>query len=391
MNSLAHPQVRISQKAKIMALTVALPLLAAWTVQAQFVPGRLAVLRAGDGVMDLHLKQSPIFIDQFDPKAENATPSFTVAIPTNGPNLFFFNGHAATEGNLNRSTDHRLLTFAGYGGGSLLQSNGTPALLNIPRGICTVDASGNIHPYFYKGGFKAEKYNPRGAATDGTNNFWACGNAYGTLFFNPDSAMEPVRFKSFPNSRALRIINNVLYVGMNLSDARTLDEPAGIYKFETASGAPDALPRKDDTVAHLVLPIPEHYAKTVSFDMNQQETIAYMADVAIGIQKYVKTNDVWKFSGNFSIPQNIPDKLNNSKGCFGLVVDFSGPAPILYATTTEGYDGSVNSNRLVRIVDAGPNSPVTTIAQAGNTNIAFRGIDFTPDTGERLSANGAGH
>src|SRR5215472_4278344 len=79
-----------------------------------FVPGHLAVLGAGDGWVDQHLRKAPKFIDQFDPGRLNSEPSFTVPIPTNGPNAFFFNGHAATEGGLTASADRRLLVFAGY-------------------------------------------------------------------------------------------------------------------------------------------------------------------------------------------------------------------------------------------------------------------------------------
>jgi hypothetical protein len=62
-------------------------------------------------------------------------------------------------------------------------------------------------------------------------------------------------------------------------------------------------------------------------------------------------------------------------------VDFSGAAPVIYATTTEGYGGTVNSNRVVRIVDTNVTAVVTTVAQATGDNIAFRGVDFTPEAG----------
>jgi hypothetical protein len=360
---------------------LAMQAFALFAAQAQFLPGHLAVLRAGDGVMDLHLRQAPIFVDQFDPHGSNSAPSFTVPIPTNGPNLIFFNGHAATEGNLNRSADRRFLVFAGYGGMGLLESNGTPSYLDIPRGVCTVDASGTVQAYFYEGIFKDAKVNPRGAVADGAGNFWACGNAYGTLYYNPKTSPQPARFKSFPNSRAIKIINNVLYASMNVSDARVLDKLAGIYKFQTASNGLDDLPRKADAPAELVLAVSDDYAKTVGFDINPWGTIAYMADTVAGIQKYINTNGTWKFERNFSIPQTIPAKLNNNTGCFGLVVDFSGQAPVVYATTTEGYGSSVNSNRVVRILDNETTAAVVTIAQATSTNIAFRGIEFTPENG----------
>lgn len=351
-------------------------LLTGVSVQAQathFLPNHLAVLRAGDGTFDLDLKQSPVFIDQFDPAASNASPSFTVRIPTNGASSFFFNGHAATEGNLNRSSNGKLLTFAGYGGVDLLKITGTAARLDIDRGICTVDNDGNVHTYLYKHESPETKVNPRGAVTDGNNNFWGCGNAHGTFYFNPSSASGPIRFGAFPNSRAIRIVNNILYATMNQSDANLLDGVAGIYDF-----LPDALPKVSSAAPALAVPADAAYKKIVGFDINPAGNIAYMSDVSAGVQKYVKSGDTWKFAYNFSIPQNIPKEDNNAAGCFGLVVDFGGSNPIIYATTTEGYGGSVNSNRVVRIVDTGASSAVTTIVQAGSTNIAYRGVDFTP-------------
>ena len=129
----------------------------------------------------------------------------------------------------------------------------------------------------------------------------------------------------------------------------------------------------------VVAAVKEPYTKIAGFDMNTDGTIAYTADTEAGIQKYVKSGGAWKFAYNFSIPQNIPADLNRGTGCFGLAVDFSGPAPIIYATTTEGYDGCVNSNRVVQIVDTNATATVTTMAQAPNANIAYRGIDFTPE------------
>lgn len=86
-----------------------------------------------------------------------------------------------------------------------------------------------------------------------------------------------------------------------------------------------------------------------------------------------------EFAYNFSIPQNIPAAANHETGCFALTADFSGAAPIIYATTTEGCNGCVNSNRVVQIVDTGASAGVTTIAQARSATIAFRGIAFTPE------------
>ena len=358
--------------------------LLAGVVHAQtekFLPLQLAVLRAGDGIISQQLKQAPIFIDQFDPNSFNPAPVFTVPIPTNGPNSFFFNGRAATEGLLTRSTDQRLLAFAGYGGINLFEKPGTPSLLDIQRGFCTVDATGAIHTFLYPAHDVNEKVNPRGVATDGTNHFWGCGNAGGTLYYNPAASKSTVQFQPFQNSRAAKIINGTLYITLNGPDGKAIDEPAGIYRFTDSSGNALSLPRQTDAVIDLVIPTAEPFTKIAGFDMNPAKSIAYTADTVAGIQKYVKSGGAWKMAYNFAIPQTIPAAENHGTGCFGLVVDFSGSAPVIYATTTEGWDGSVNSNRVVRIVDTNATAAVTTVAQAPGDKIAFRGIDFTPESG----------
>ncbi len=373
--------IRLQPNVKKTILTggfLALMALAANAQKSQFLPRQLAVLRAGDGIIDLRLKQAPIFVDQFDPNSNNSSASFTVAIPTNGPNAFFFNGHAATEGNLTRSSDHALLAFAGYGM-SLLQSNGTPSLLEIPRGFCTIDASGAIHTTAYQGATWSGKMNPRGIATDGTNNFWGCGSAYGTLYFNSSKSPTPVQFTGIENTRAVKIINNILYATLNRADGVAIDKPAGIYHFVDASGVSTPLPHDALVSLDVVVPAQPTCKGTVGFDLDPTGTIAYMADTAVGIQKYVKSGNAWRLAYSFPIPQNIPPADNHADGCFGLAVDFSGTAPVIYATTTEGYGGSVNSNRVVRIVDTNATAVVTTVAQAGSTNVAFRGLDFTPE------------
>jgi len=347
----------------------------------KFLPGQIAVLRAGDGVVSQQLRQAPLFIDQFDPKVFNATPSFTVPIPTNGTGAFFFNSHAATEGLLSRSDDRRLLVFGGYGGVNLLEKPGTPSLLDIQRGFCSVDAAGTIHNYLYHVSNPDEKMNPRGAATDGTNNFWGCGNVGATVYFNPVGGKSPMEFAAIRNTRALKIINHALHITLNGADGMAIDEPAGIYQFTDKSGAALPLPQQADAAIDLVVPAPAPYNKIAGFDLNPDKTIAYTADTEAGIQKYVKSGNAWKLAYNFMIPQNIPAADNHANGCFGMAVDFSGPAPVIYATTTEGYNGSANSNRVVRIVDTGNTAAVTTVAQSPSAEIVFRGVDFTPEAG----------
>ncbi len=349
------------------------------SAQSSFLPKHLAVLRAGDGTVRLHLKQSPVFLDEFEPGTFNDKPLLTVAIPTNGPDAIFFNGHAATEGILTRSEDGRLLTFAGYGGVNLLQSNGTPSTLNIGRAFCTVDAAGKIHTIIYEQYGGSAKMNPRGAVTDGAGHFWSCGNSDGTAYYDATASKPPVIFNAVPDSREVRIINGVLYASLNGPDGVFLGVPSGIFSFVDSSGDAVPLPESSRTHLNLVVPAQNPRTRIAGFDINPEGTIAYTADTVAGIQKYVKADGQWKFACNFSIPQNIPAAENHETGCFAVTADFTGANPVIYATTTEGYNGCVNSNRVVQIVDTGASAKVMTIAQAGSDNEAYRGIAFTPN------------
>ena len=114
------------------ALLLGLTCLMAATVQAQFSPRNLAVLRAGDNSTNAWSvfgpRQSPAFIDEFSPTnpiviASTNTgasgPVFSVSIPINDPAsvppyvAMWFDGHDATEGDLSQSADGSTLAFTG--------------------------------------------------------------------------------------------------------------------------------------------------------------------------------------------------------------------------------------------------------------------------------------
>jgi hypothetical protein len=326
-------------------LAAAVMALAGLAAQAQFLPKHLAVLRAGNGTIDLHLKQAPAYVDEFAPGTFNRGPVMSVALATNGPDTIFFNGHAATEGMLSLSADGKLLTFAGYGGKTLLEQGGTPSLMDIGRALCTVDAAGKAHMMIYEKYDGTAKMNPRGAVTDGAGHFWTCGNATGTAYYDAGADdLQP--FLAVPDSRQVKIIGGALYTVLNGADARYLDLEPGIFSFETG-GEASALPNATNATLKMVVPPSAPYEKIAGFDLSPDGNTAYIADVDSGIEKYVKLNGKWKFAYNFAIPRNIPEATNNEDGCFAVAVDFSGPSPIIYATTTEGYNGSVNSNRVV--------------------------------------------
>jgi hypothetical protein len=405
------------------ALAAALAATLCGTVQAvstpSFTPGHLVVLRVGNpgltGTNEILTdfnsgKENPVFIDDFDPSLANATvAAYSVALPTNGDNSIWINGGGGTEGGMTRSADRSILTLTGYHGdvGSLGFA-GAPSALPFKRAIGTVDAFGTnslalISDNWY--GVTTGKTNPRDVATDGTNSFWGAGNPTsgtgiaGTLLYSPTiNDGYPTSLQSQTATRAVKIINNTLYTsvtGGKVTENGGL--PPGIYNFLDYGNQPVGLPT-GFVQFHQVVPCDTQYTNISGFYLNPQQTICYVADVAWGVQKYVKSAGQWKFACNYSVGGYeisktgtltvVNDVKNGFGGAFDVVADFSGTNPVIYATTEDisyANQKNANTNRIVRIVDT--NTAITrltytnftVVAQTTSTNVGFRAIDFAPD------------
>ncbi len=379
-----------------------------------FTPGKLAVMRGGDGIITIKSsRQHPVFIDEYDPAITNQTsPIVSLGLPTNGANGIFINAHAGSEGQgLTRSADRRYLALCGYCG-DLNSIPGTPSSATnstgqgYNRGFGLIDAFTNFNvvyqsPYWFGIEPGITQNNPRGLATDGSNDFWGTGTVAGTQ--NGGGFVEtgtlawngsgPYTVQNLVNSAYFaRIINGVLYmVAQNESGGA---QNNGVYNFIDFTGAVvplDYAPGNEAKVlnTNLFLNFGATYASVLAFDMNPQGTIAYAADNTYGIVKFVNSGGTWSEAYLFN-SNNIgsTSKTLNPKGatgCFGVTVDFSQANPVIYATTLDEGDGkNTCSNRLIAIVDTGvAPDPTNLVAQvlavAANTNEVFRGIDFTPD------------
>src|ERR1035441_838475 len=295
-------------------ITSAIGILITLNAPAQFSQGKLAVLQAGDGGFargtsapsDFANKQNPVFIDQFDPNVAAGTngPSFHVAIPTIDTDSLRLNGNAGTEGNLTRSADRSVLAFSGYSGNILSLSPGTaPSNLAYDRGICVIDAAGAIHLAYRGGawyGISTGKTNPRGVATDGTNQFWGCGNGYGSIYYDANTAADPIQFQNITLTSAVKVRNNALYSTVKGSESVNL-YPAGIYSFVDFYDAPVPYPNAASYL-HLVVPAAAPYTNCIGFDIDPSGTIAYVADSGLGIQKYVNSGGSWNLACNSTFP-----------------------------------------------------------------------------------------
>lgn len=405
--------------------------------QTAFAPGNLAVLQEGDGGPNrtatvpspypsdiFGSRQNPLFIDQFDPSRINQlTPTFQVAIPTQGPNSLWINGNAGTEGNLTLSGDRSILVFCGYSGDICSIQPGTaPSNLSYDRGIGTVDAFGTYKPAYIGGawyGIATGKTNPRGAASDGFGHFWGCGNGYGSLYYDATTGAEPVQIQNIALTSCSKVINNTLFNSVKGSESVNL-YPAGIYTHVNFFNSPFPLPNAASFL-HLYLAATAPYTNCIGFDVSPDEATAYVADSTAGIQKYVKSGAGWKLAYNLTIPGYTngtsgaltdPAATNVLVGCFSVTVDWTGAHPVVFATTGDsaGYDprdakkGSLlyYGNRVIRIDDTNSLTDgsvivattnfLTTVVKApvvsGATNtIVYKSVAFTPDLRPVITMN----
>src|ERR1035441_297824 len=155
----------------------------------QFLPGKIVVLRGGDGVEAFTSinKQNPAFLDEYDPVLTNqANPLVSVELPTNnGPASLWFNASAGSEGQgLARSIDRRYILMTGYTSPiDRSENGGPPSTYPFNRGFGIVDDFTNLDvvysdPEFWFGGIgfgNITQDNPRGIASFDGTNFWGSG------------------------------------------------------------------------------------------------------------------------------------------------------------------------------------------------------------------------
>ena len=319
---------------------------------AVFSAGNLAVLRVGDGTETLASSGNSVFIDQF---TTNGTLAGSITISDHAANALIVSGSATSEGALTRSADGRLLVIGGY---NIALTNSASSLANssaanVPRALGVVDALGS----FALVGVTASQYsenNMRSGTTDGRGNYWGAGASSGTFYFGngPTNTVQT----NVANSIVIQDIGGNLYFS-------TQKITNGIWKIPGTS-------RVFVTNAAVFLSAGSK-ASTYGFALNSNATTAYLADDTLkgigGIQRWDFNGTSWTMAYAFNSLTNV--------GARGVVVDFSGAQPIIYATTAEN-----SNNRLVTITDTGAASAATTLATAG-VNQIFRGVAFAPDAG----------
>ena len=325
---------------------------------AQFTSGNLVVLQVGNGVSTLTSTGNPLILNEYN---SLGTLTYSVAIPSTGITALVLRGSATSEGYISRSADNNYVVFGAY-----LQALPNTTVLNtvaastISRAVGLVDANGNYVMAASCAISSLASGDIRGAAASNGSNVWATSSSQGTSYYG--TAATPTNVENTKtNLRAANIFNNQLYISSQVSSGT----PTDIGVYTVGSGTPNISAQTVVTAINTGTA-----SQPGQFFFNSASNICYVADARNsaggGIQKWVLSSGTWSLA--YTLPTGTA-----AIGAFGVVADFSGSNPKVYATTTE-----TSANRLVAILDIGSNSTATTIATASLTNSIFRGLAWSP-------------
>ncbi len=346
---------------------------------APFTLGNLAVLRVGGANENVNTNGSSVHIDEF--RVAGALVN-TVSVPDSGANSIVLDS-STSEGFLTKSPDNLELTFGGYnappgtGYPTKFGLNGT-ASAAVPRSIVTVDGLGravvqikDTHAY--------DTYAITSAVYDGESNFWMTGTG-GTFPFNgllyAGTAANPtdvIISSTGSTPKVLNIFDGSLFVDSSFA-------PNGIYQVLNTNTPVTTYPISSN-YAQPVISLPGT-TRNNDYVFDPGFTTCYYADSTIGIVKYTNNGGSWV--SNYTIPATNAGGFT-TPGALGITADWTKSPVVVYATTSES-----TGNRLIQLVDAGPSSVATLLAQAFTNHVdttnAFRGLRFTPAAAPGVAA-----
>jgi hypothetical protein len=333
-------------------------------------PGNLIVSRVGDGAQTLNDDPGNTFyLDQY---TTMGTYVSTIMAPDSGPSVMSVAGgpvNGMFEGLLTSSTNGQYLNFAGYNAPPSSNQVSFDAY-GIAYSVGAVNGLG-----YYVSCLNDPNLNAGGTqirsvfSTDGLTNFWASGDQY-IEYIN--ASLGDVSLEILTGDNDLRmssLFSGALYVTGGNQSGPGNDQP-GLNRF---GGLP--------TLPQIFWPVLSAGASSDpnDFAFSPDGATVYVAD-GNGVQNGGGIQR-WDFVGtSWLLSYTLAPESSSLAGAFGLLVDFSaftgGGAPgsgaVIYATTA-----GTSANDLITIVDTGPFSTPTTLANAG-PNQLFRGVRFAP-------------
>ncbi len=342
-------------------LVTAVSLLASATAFAQsFTSGNIVALQTSGTASK---EASPITLKEY---TTSGTAGISVAIPATGPSALQTAGvFGGSEGFLTTSTDGKYLVLAGYGTAAYYLDITATSATSVPRVVGTVAPSGFYLPVASSTTFFSAN-DIRSAVSDSTN-FWAAGASNASVdgidYFGPGTQAALATGTTPPKAYGMRIFNGNLYYSTQKSGPSNTSSQLGI--FQLGSGLPTSGTVTTTQIINTGTVVPQ------DFSFNAAGNVCYIAislnTAAGGIQKWTKSGTTW------SLAYTIGTGATNI-GAYGLVADYSGTVPLIYATTFE-----TAGNRIIKIADSGTlaTASITTLV-AATSNAFYKGITFAP-------------
>jgi len=336
-------------------------------LNAQFVPGNLVVLVAGDGTTTLSSAASKITLKEVS-KSGSTTGLKTVVLPTSisgSDRRVVQSGSATSEGHLTLSEDSRYLTCVGY---DTTVGTASVVSLTIPkRIIARVDSLGTVNSSTQTTTYSGN--NIRGAVTADGTSFWTSGANTGiaNIAFGGSGAGTVVA-STITNTRWINIMNGQLYVSSATGTYQSISS-IGTGKPTSTGNTITALPGLPTTGGNSFGFLLLDRVKAVT-----GPDLLYVADQTLGILKYSFDGTTWTARGSVT---------GNAWGLAGFY-NASTSKVELYVTL-----GTTANNALYKIEDAASSTSNisntgTAITSAGTllysagTNYILRGLAFAP-------------
>jgi hypothetical protein len=325
-----------------------------------FTAGNIVVLQTSGTVSKA---SSAVTLKEF---TTTGTAGTSVTLPVTGPTPFQSAGiYGGSEGFLSTSADGKYLVLGGYGtSGTYTDITGT-ASSSVLRVVGTVAPSGFYMQVASSNSFFSGN-DIRGAISDSTH-FWASGasvaSADGINYFGPGTPAALAGGTTPPKAYGLRIFNGQIYYSTQKSGPTSSGSQLGIFALGTG------MPTSGTVTVSQVINTGSNTPEDFSF--NAAGDVCYVAinmnTAAGGIQKWTKSGTTW------SLAYTLGTGVTNI-GAYGLIADYSGTNPVIYATTFES-----TGNRVIKITDNGTlaSATITTLVAAAS-NVYYKGIAFAP-------------
>ena len=332
--------------------------------QTAFTAGNLVVYKIGNGTDTLSSAATPINLDEY---TISGTFVQSHALPTtaSGNNKrILASGTASSEGLMTRSADKQYLVVTGYDAAPLTTkiSSATSAVANRMIGVISYDGSIDATTALTDA-FSAN--NIRGAASTNGTDLWISGTGTnpGVRYAAKGSTTSTEISTTVTNIKSISVFNGQLYS----------TSASGSFNGVCTDGT--GTPKTTGNTITLLNGFPSASGPDpCAINVSITGDTIYVADdrtiaAGGGIQKWVSNGGAWALS--YTLTTGL------TTGPRGLVVDWSGAHPVIYATTGEAPVKNLPGNSIVTTTDTGSTSSFTVLATAA-ANYVFRGIAFAP-------------